>query len=117
MFTNIFRHPVVMVAFILSLIFMVISVVVGVLFAENTAYALAALLIGQISSSIFFPIVVGYYYDLFKENESGGLLWRVFKDFSEGGILTIYKDRERNHNAENAEVDLRSSFEKHEMVI
>jgi hypothetical protein len=38
---------------------------------------------------------------------------QVFKDFSEGGILRVYKDRERSNNPENAENDLKTAFKEH----
>ena len=107
------KNPIIFVWFILSLVFLLISVILSIYVVNDTFWGVSAILLSTLSSSIFFPILVGYFYDNFKEKESGDIIWQVFKDFSEGGIIRVYKDRETSQNTENAETDLRQSFNDH----
>lgn len=107
------KSPIVLIWFVVSIIAMIISVLLSV-FATNVQFwVVIAILLSQASSSIFFPIVVGYFYDNLKEREAGDAIWQVFKDFSEGGIIRVYKDREVGDNPDNAELDLKRAFENH----
>jgi hypothetical protein len=69
--------------------------------------------LATVSSTVFFPLIAGYYYDKLREKQEGESIWRVFKEFSDGGILRVYKDREENEDEENAVADLRKAFEGH----
>jgi hypothetical protein len=110
---KILRHPIVLIWFIVAIIAMIVSVLLSYFAANSPFWVITAILMSQAASSIFFPILVGYFYDTLKEKESGDIIWQVFKDFSEGGIIRVYKDRELSESAENAEVDLRRAFESH----
>jgi len=110
---KIFKHPVVLIWFMVSVIAMFISVLLSVFAASSSYWVVTAILLATASASILFPILVGYFYDKIKERESGEAIWQVFKDFSDGGIIRVYKDRESSDNLENAEIDLRNAFETH----
>jgi len=110
---KILKHPIVLIWFVISIIAMIVSVLLSVYATQTPIWIILAILMSQASSSILFPILVGYFYDTIKEKESGDAIWQVFKDFSEGGIIRVYKDREPSNNPENAEVDLRRAFENH----
>lgn len=110
---KIFRHPIILIWFVVAAIAMIVSVLLGYFAANSPLWVIIAILMSQAASSIFFPILVGYFYDTLKEKESGDVIWQVFKDFSEGGIIRVYKDRELSENPENAETDLRRAFESH----
>jgi hypothetical protein len=92
---------------------MVTGVYLGVSESTNADAVLVAILLTTFSSSIFFPILVGYFYEKAKEEESGEAIWEVFRDFSEAGITRVYRDREENQYPDNALVDLRNSFTNH----
>ena len=107
------KRPVVLAWLVISFIVMVISILLSIFVPSNTLVVIIAVLLSQASSSIFFPILVGYFYDKIKEEESGGVIWRVFKEFSDGGIIRIYKDREESTSPENAVAELRQAFFDH----
>jgi len=106
-----FKHPIVLIWFIISAAAMVASVLIGSFVdpMNNLFWVIVGILLSQVSASIFFPILVGYFYDRIKEQESGDAVWRVFKEFERGGILGVYRDRERNAD-ENAESNLKQAF-------
>jgi hypothetical protein len=107
------KNPIILIWFSVSFILLIVGVILSIFVANSTFWAVIAILLSTLSSSIFFPIAVGYFYDNLKERESGDVIWQVFKDFSEGGIMRVYKDREVSGNPENAEVDLRRAFDNH----
>lgn len=107
------KNPIILIWFIVSFILLIVSVTLSIFVTNSTFWIVVAILLSTLSSSIFFPIAVGYFYDNLKERESGDIIWQVFKDFSEGGIVRVYKDREVSENPENAEVDLRRAFDNH----
>lgn len=75
--------------------------------------ALLIVTIAQIGSSIFYPMVVGYFYERMKYNEGVETVWNVFRDLSDGGIIRFYMDREESGRPQNALLDLRNSFNTH----
>jgi len=107
------KRPVVLAWLVMSFIVMVVSILLSIFVPSNMLVAVIAVLLSQASSSIFFPILVGYFYDKVTEEESGGAIWRVFKEFSDGGIIRVYKDREESARPENAVVELRHAFLTH----
>jgi len=111
--TGLLKQPLVLVWLVFSLILMIISVFMSIFMAANIAAVIVAILLSTFSGSIFFPILVGYFYDKVKETESGEVIWRVFRDLSDGGIVRIYRDREENQYPENAVTELRQAFRNH----
>ena len=107
------KRPIIMAWLVISFITMVLSVLLSIFMPGNTFILIVAVLLSQAASSIFFPILVGFFYDRIKEEESGSAIWKVFKEFSDGGIVRIYKDREDNPNTENAVMELRQAFLNH----
>ena len=107
------KRPVVLAWLVMSFIVMVVSVLLSIFMPSTTFVVIVAVLLSQASSSVFFPILVGYFYDKVREEESGGAIWRVFKEFSDGGIIRIYKDRQESPSTENAVVELRQAFLNH----
>lgn len=78
---------------------------------DTRPWQLITIIIATVSSSIFFPLLVGYFYDKFKEE--GESIWGAIKEFSEGGILRVYKNREESEDKENAVNDLKKAFSEH----
>lgn len=112
---KLFKHPVVLIWFTIAVAAMFFSVFLSVYTPQGKGdfAVIIGILLAQASGSILFPILVGYFYDKVKERESGETVWQVFKDFSDGGILRIYKDREKDDNNDNADNDLRNAFKNH----
>jgi hypothetical protein len=107
------KYPVILAWLVASFVLMIISILMGIFMPNETVVIVAAALLSQASGSIFFPILVGYFYDRLKEKESGEAIWQVFKEFSDGGIIRIYKDREESPYPENAVSSLRQAFANH----
>ncbi len=107
---NILKNPRIFIIFFSSFIFLIFSAILTVLAPEEV---FAIIILAQISGCIFFPLAVGYFYEQFKKKQEGETIWKVFREFSEGGILRVYKDREESEFKENALNDLREAFEKH----
>lgn len=110
---ELFSYPIVVFWLVVSIIALVVSVFLGMFIPDNTIVTLLSILLSQAASSIFFPIIVGYFYDKLKEEQSGNAIWLVFREFSEGGIERVYKDREENSNPDNAQNRLREAFSSH----
>ena len=110
---NILRQPLIVGWLSVSFIVMLVSILLSIFVPSNLFVVIIAVLLAQVSGSVLFPILVGYFYDKIKERETGEAIWRLFKEFSEGGILRVYKDREENENPENALSDLRNTFLGH----
>lgn len=69
----------------------------------------------QLSSCFFFPIVVGYYIEKEKAKEDFGIINSFYQDFSEGGIIRVYKDREASENVnDNGLVAMKKAFDEHD---
>ncbi|MCJ7655703.1 MAG: hypothetical protein MUO97_10500 [Dehalococcoidia bacterium] len=108
-----FKSISVMIVFFSSLFVLMFSAVLS-MFAPNTVqWNLATIILATVSSSAFFPLMAGYFYDKFKEEQQGENVSRVFREFSEAGILRVYKDREESKDRDNAEADLKESFANH----
>ena len=95
---------------VVSFVAMIVSVLLSVFIPNDLLVLILAVLLTQAASSIFFPILVGYFYEKLKEEESGSAIWRVFKEFSDGGIERVYKNREESENPDNALNILRQAF-------
>jgi len=110
---TIFKEPRIIVIFITSFFLLVLSGILIFLAPQKLPWIIFTIILAQFSASIFFPIIVGYFQEKFKEKEAGETIWRVFREFSDGGILRVYKDREESEFRENALTDLRKAFEGH----
>jgi len=109
----IFKDVRISMIFFSSLFLLVFSAVLSVLAPDTIKWTLFIIILATVSSTVFFPLIAGYYYDKFREKQEGESIWRVFKEFSDGGILRVYKDREESEDEENAVADLRKTFEEH----
>lgn len=97
-----------------SLFILLISVYLSLYPPQGSGdWLLLALILGTIASSIFFPLLIGIYIEYLKEEKEGEAIWRIFKEFFEGGILRVYKDREESDSDEDGVDDLRKSFDRH----
>ncbi|MCX6680091.1 MAG: hypothetical protein NTX42_06990 [Methanothrix sp.] len=100
--------------FFASLFILIFSIYLGEYPPGNQGYwDIFALILGSIASSVFFPLLIGMYMEHLKEKQDGGFIWSVFEEYFEGGILRVYKDREKSKSGENAITDLIKSFENH----
>ena len=99
---NLLKNPLIVFWLSFSFIAMILSVVLSIFMANNILAVIIAILISQAASSIFFPIVVSYFYDKFTEEERGDAIWRIFKEFADGGIDRVYQNREESDNLDNA---------------
>ena len=99
-----------------SVILIIISAYLSVFPPEADNYWLMiSILVGTIGATIFFPLILGFYLDHLKEQKEGSLIWGIFKEFYEGGILRVYKDRFKNDSPENGENDLMEAFKNHKI--
>lgn len=69
--------------------------------------------IAQIASCFFFPIIVGYYIDKEKAKTDFGAINSFYQDFSEGGIIRVYKDREQSQQEDNGLTALKEALYEH----
>ena len=109
----IFTNVTITIIFFSSLFVLMFSAVLSIFAPDTIEWTLITIILAAVSSSIFFPLIVGYFYDKFKEKQEGESIWRAIKEFSDGGILRVYKDREESEDKENAVNDLRKAFEEH----
>lgn len=79
----------------------------------SVATLTASLLLSNLGTAILFPILVSYAYDQIRERWLGNEIWRIFSELADGGIIRIYKDREKSDNPENADVHLRKEFQNY----
>lgn len=107
---GILRNPWIFAVFFTSFTFLMVSAGLAI-WAPKEQFII--IMLSQFSSAVFFPILVGFFYERFKRKQEGETIWGVFKEFSDGGILRVYKDREENDSEENALQDLRKAFETH----
>lgn len=98
--------------FFLSLLILVVFVVVGLSYHEVPLCNYLSIIFITLSSSILFPLTVGYFYDKIRERREGQSIWRLIKEFVDGGIWRVYKDREGSGAKENALTDLAQAFKK-----
>jgi len=106
------RH-IITVSLVASIVGIALSILLSLFYSGNTPVTVLTLILASASSAILFPVLVGYYYDKVKEEEGGGAIWRVFKEFSDGGILRVFKDREEGLASENAVAELLQAFKDH----
>jgi len=109
------REPKLFAIFLTSFFLLILSAILTVLVPQKMQWILLIIILAQLSSSIFFPIIFGYFYEGLKEKHEGETIWKVFREFSDGGILRVYKDREETEYEENALKDLRKAFEDHQI--
>ena len=112
-YNPIFKDMRITMIFFSSLFLLVFSAILSKCAPDAIEWDLVTIILATVSATVFFPLIVGYYYDKFKEKQEGESIWRVFKEFSDGGILRVYKDREEGEDEENAVSDLRKAFEAH----
>ncbi len=101
-----------LIYFIVSFFLIVISVILS-LFSNDSLIDVVSIIISTLGSCIFFPLLIGFFYDKLKEEKSGESIWMVFKELSEGGILRIFKNRERSNLREDGFKDLNERFLNH----
>lgn len=109
----IFKEPRIIAIFLISFFLLVIAGILTFLAPRKLPWIIFIIILAQFSASIFFPIIVGYFHEKFKEREAEETIWRVFKEFSDGGILRVYKNREESKFKENALIDLKKAFDEH----
>jgi len=108
-----FNDPKITVVFFLSLTGLIISVVLATLAPVTVVWQLVTVVLGTASSAVLFPLSAGYYYDRFRQRREGESIGQVFREYSAGGILKIFKDREEDEHSDNAQSNLRGAFDSH----
>lgn len=107
-------NPRILIWFFLSFFLIVLSVILSVSLdhlSEKPFTSITIIILGQLGACIFFPLLVGYFYDKLKRKNQAETIWTIFKDLSDGGIIRVYMDREENEHEQNAHIDLRSDFD------
>ena len=97
----------------LSFIVMAVTSVISAIIALPLFWTIVAIILSEVSSCFFFPIVVGQMIDQEKSEHDFGVINNFYQDFSEGGIIQVYKDREQSSRADNGETALKRAFEEH----
>jgi hypothetical protein len=100
---------------LISLFGLVISAILGYFSKnDNILLSLFIIVLGTISSSVFFPLAVGHITDELREKREGPILHRYNEELRKGGILNLYRDRETyDDQTFDGEKDLRNAFESH----
>ena len=101
----------------ISISFLIIAIATILTFAVkdlSITWAIILIILTQLASCFFFPIIVGQSIDIEKEKRDFGAINSFYQDFSEGGIIQVYKDREQSTRSDNGEVALKKAFEDHE---
>jgi hypothetical protein len=111
---RILKHPRVVAWLAGSFVIMCLSAILSIYGPDKTYMTVITILLATLSGSIIFPILVGYFTETFRERESGEAIWKVFKEFGEGGMLRVYKDREQHPYLEDGIDDLQQAFMKHD---
>ena len=107
------RQPAAIAGLAVSFVVMCLSVMIAAFVRDNTVAVVIAVLLAQAAGCVFFPIIVGYVYEVLREKEAAGAAWRVFGELADAGIARIYKDREESDSPDNALDQLRSAFLTH----
>lgn len=97
----------------LSVVILMLSIFMAAFLPNRPAVTVISIALSALASSILFPLLVGLAYERIKEKANGEAVWQVFREFADGGILRIYKDREEREYGENAVSELRRSFQSH----
>jgi hypothetical protein len=108
-----FTDPKISFIFYASIILLIVSISIGITCPDKIGCNLTAAILAALASSVFFPLIAGYFYDKFREGREGPLFWRIIDQFIDGGILRIYKDREEETGIGNAQEDMRNAFNEH----
>lgn len=97
-----------------SLFILVISIILGYFSRDNQILFLVSIMLTTISSSIFFPLIIGYYYEELKNKKVTERIDNFYKTLTDSGIIRIYKDREWNSiNNDNAFTQLSQALLAH----
>ncbi len=107
------ERPVVVGWLVGSFSLLILAVVLTAAHPNNAVVVIAATIVTLFAGSIFFPILVSYFYDRFKDAETGEAIWKVFRELSDAGIVRVYRDREESRYPENAVTELRNAFLNH----
>ena len=98
-----------------SFIALLVTVIISILKPQMpTIVTIILVFVSQLASCFFFPIIVGYYIDKEKAKNDFGVINSFYQDFSEGGIIRVYKDREQSQQADNGLTALKSAFAEHQ---
>ena len=104
-----------LISIALSFIIMAVSVIVTCVVTQLSLFwTIMFIILTQISSCFFFPIIVGQIIDKEKAKRDFGVINSFYQDFSEGGIIQVYKDREASDRSDNGEAALKRAFEEHD---
>jgi hypothetical protein len=76
-------------------------------------FTILLLVVTNLSACFFFPIIVGYFTDKENRKNDFGIINDFYQDFSEGGIIRIYKDREESKRSDNGLSVLKNAFAEH----
>lgn len=97
-----------------SFILLMVLVIITIAASEISLFwKIVIVLLTQAASCFFFPILIGQFIDREKSERDFGIINNFYQDFSEGGIIRIYKDREPSAREDNGENALKKAFEEH----
>ena len=77
---------------------------------RGAAWTTVSVTLQSLGSAVLFPILVTFAYDKLKERWLGDEVWRLFNELSYAGISRVYRDREANAHADNAQTRLSGEF-------
>ncbi|MFE9763495.1 hypothetical protein ACFYPC_02995 [Streptomyces sp. NPDC005808] len=81
---------------------------------KGMVWTIVSVTLQSLGSAVLFPILVSFAYDKLRERWLGDEVWRLFNELSDAGITRVYKDREFNTNADNAQTRLSEEFLSHQ---
>jgi len=77
-----------------SFFLLILSIIIAVYNPQPPSLInIAILILSQTGACIFFPLLIGYFVDKFKEKRDGDILMQYFDELNDAGILRIYKHR------------------------
>ncbi len=92
---------------------LIISITLSFFVKENIIFTLILIIMTNLASCFLFPILVGQYTDKILKKKDFDVINDFYQDFSDGGIIRVYKDRERTIREDNGENALIKEFNQH----
>lgn len=92
---------------------MILAIILSVLVEGNVFWTIALIVFTNLASCFLFPIIVGQYTDKYLKKKDFDIINDFYQDFSDGGIIRVYKDREKTERKDNGEDALIKEFSQH----
>lgn len=92
---------------------LILAIILSVSVKGNLIFTITMIILTNLSSCFLFPILVGQYTDKYLKKKDFDVINEFYQDFLDGGIIRVYKDRERSEREDNGENALIREFINH----